>query len=156
MTDNPAPASLRSLGSGDDEPRIAAGSIPPGHEWVRHHVSLNEKNEITLSSECVNDSDPDTRDAIYDASRAAGHDPSTRIIGTVARRRTDPEGWGYSCTHQDPRVDGSRMYATALTAAYACAIQVADNRFERQRFDADQPLPVPLGDRDSGPSRSDQ
>jgi hypothetical protein len=34
------------------------------------------------------------------------------------------------------------MYTTALTAAYACAIQVAHNRFERQRFDALQPLPV--------------
>ena len=155
MTDTPAPASLRSLGSGDDEPRIAAGSIRAGHEWVRYHVSLNENNEITLSSECIDGTDPYTRDVIHDASRAAGHDPSTRIIGSVARRRADPDGWGYSCSHQDPLVDGSRMYTTALTAAYAGAIQVAHNRFERQRFDAGQPRPVPLADRDRGPSPSE-
>jgi hypothetical protein len=144
MTDNPAPASLRSLGSDDDEPHVAAGSIRPSHEWVRTHVSLSEDNEVTLSATSVDGVDPYTRDVIHDTSRAAGHDPSTNIIGAVARRRTDPDGWGYSCTSQDPLVDGSRMYTTALTAAYACAIHVVATRFARQDFDTDQPLPVPI------------
>lgn len=154
MTDDNAPASLRSLGSDDDKAHVDAGTIPPAHEWVRSHVSLSEENEVTLTTDTVDTADPDTRDAIHDASRATGHDPSTRIIGSVARRRTDPDGWGYSCTDQDPLVDGSRMYATALTAAYACAIHVVGNRFERQRFDASQPLPVPPARRDEVPGSS--
>jgi hypothetical protein len=140
------------LGSDDDEPRVDAGPIRPSHEWVRTHVSLNEDNQVTLTAAAIDETDPYTRDAIHNASRAAGHDPSTRIIGSVARRRTNPDGWGYSCTSQDPSIDGSRMYATALTAAYACAIHVVATRFERQRFDAHQPLPVPFATRVGGPS----
>jgi hypothetical protein len=143
MADDDAPASLRSLGSADDKAHDAAGTIPPAHDWVRSHVNLSEDNKVTLTAETVDTAEPYSRDAIHNASRAAGHDPSTRIIGSVARRRTDPDGWGYSCTDQDPLVDGSRMYTTALTAAYACAIHVVATRFERQRFDATQPLPVP-------------
>jgi hypothetical protein len=151
MTDNPTPASLRSLGSDDDQAHVAAGTIPPAHDWVRSHVNLSKENEVTLTAEAVDTTDPYTRDAIHDASRAAGRDPSTRIIGSVARRRTDPDGWGYSCTDQDPLIDGSRMYTTALTAAYACAIQVVATRFERQRFDANQPLPVTPSSRRAEP-----
>lgn len=44
------------------------------------------------------------------------------------------------------------MYATAITAAYACAIHVVATRFERQRFDAYQPLPVPFAARVGGRS----
>jgi len=67
-----------------------------------------------------------------------------RRLGRVAQRRHDPDGWGFTVVaHQDPAVDGSRLYTSELLAGQACAIQVLDGHQARLVFDAGQPLPMP-------------
>jgi hypothetical protein len=142
MTDNPTPASLRSLGSEDDEPRVAAGATSPVHRWL-DHITVTAGNRVTITTEGTEQLDPDTRARICDPTNPATRDATGWHLGLLAQRRTNPAAWGYSSTWQDPAVDGSRTYRTASAAAQACAIQIIVGPQARQHFDAAQPLPVP-------------
>jgi hypothetical protein len=73
-----------------------------------------------------------------------------QVLGRVARRRENPEGWGFTIVaHQDPAADGSRLYCSQSAAAQACAIAAIDGTRARCEFDAGEPLPAPMPPRTS-------
>jgi hypothetical protein len=138
MTDNPTPASLRSLGSDDDEPRVPAGTSQVVYPWI-DRITVTAEGEITIPVEALDALDPDDRNRIIEATRLAAGDSGDLLLGAIAKRRTHPESWGYSTSWQDPAIDGSRLYPTALVAAQACALQVLDGTAARMSFDCFQP-----------------
>lgn len=142
MTDNPAPASLRSLGSDDAEPHDAGGSIPLGQRWV-DHITVTAEGDVLISAEGVDLLEHDRQTIVQDTSRAVANDGSGLRLGKLARRRSSPDGWGYSCTWQEPSHDGSRLYTTPIAAARACAIQLLAGTRARCAYDRSQRLPVP-------------
>ena len=88
-----------------------------------------------------------------DTALAPGADAGTDLtLGRVGRRRGQPEGWGYTMLeHQDPSVDGSRLYVSEIAAAQACAIQRLEGLEARMQFDAAEALPIPMPPRRTSP-----